>query len=56
MTPHEFAVTMASIKYEFGDDQEAAHLKMDNLMGEILRGLGYGAGVEIFESQDKWYA
>lgn len=37
-------------------DQEDAHRMADKLMCDVLRHLGFGAGVEIFENMPKWYA
>lgn len=37
-------------------DTESAHVDADALLCNILRGLGYGDAVDIFESIDKWYA
>ena len=38
------------------DDKEGRHINMDNLMCELLRHLGYDAGVKIFDDTDMWYA
>ena len=38
------------------DDTEGAHGRADDLLCEVLRHLGYGEGVAIFEKMDKWYA
>ena len=38
---------------EFIDD---GHEKADELMCELLRELGYGEAVEIFEKMKKWYS
>lgn len=35
---------------------EMAHILADELMCKLLRELGYGEGVDIFEKMDKWYA
>ena len=37
-------------------DKEGRHQDADRLMCIVLRKLGYGKGVEIFENADKWYA
>lgn len=37
-------------------DTEEAHLKMDELMCELLESFGYGLAVELFREIDKWYA
>ena len=56
MTPKEFEKRMVDIKQKDGFDPENAHGKADDLMCELLRELGYGDGVKIFESMHKWYA
>ena len=37
-------------------DIEAGHAVADHLMCELLKSLGYGEGVEVFENMKKWYA
>jgi hypothetical protein len=37
-------------------DAEAAHSKMDAFLCHQLRALGFGAGIEVFENAEKWYA
>jgi len=57
MTPAEFASRMREIYPANGKyDEEEAHGRADALLCELLRILGYGAGVDIFENADKWYA
>lgn len=60
MTPEQFAEKMRDL-YNDSYNRKAmgvveAHEKADALMCELLRSLGYGEGVEIFEAADKWYA
>ena len=43
-------------KYRPYYDEEDAHMEMDDLMLDLLRSLGYGDGVDIFENTNKWYA
>lgn len=52
-TPEEFARMM---KNQMSGDEEGAHYEMDELMVELLRRLGYGEAMDIFEKQPKWYA
>ena len=54
----EIALMLSKGKDEFGrsGDQETAHWMADQLMCDVLRQLGFGAGVEIFENMPKWYA
>lgn len=56
MNPRDFEVRMSEIALVDGRDPEMAHDKMDSLMVECLRALGYGDGCDIFENQKKWYA
>lgn len=63
MTPEEFKLAMldASLTtYEFEGhhyiDHETAHEKMDDLMCQVLKELGYGDGIDIFSVTTKWYA
>jgi hypothetical protein len=37
-------------------DEEVAHGRADDVLCELLRVLGFGEVVEIFENIDKWYA
>ena len=52
-TPKEFAITMQSLK---GGDLEISHVEMDDAIVKLLRQLGYGEAMDIYESQHKWYA
>ena len=58
MTPKEFAQEMRNISLlsQDGGDNEIAHCDADDLLCQVLRELGYGEGVDIFEEMDKWYA
>lgn len=62
MTPDEFAKKMKKIsdnlKYQNDAyyDEEDAHMQMDDLMSDLLRQLGYGEGIDIFDNTSKWYA
>lgn len=38
------------------NDEEIAHIGMDDAMCELLEKLGYGEAVKIFEDTAKWYA
>jgi len=58
VTPEEFAVKMqAVIDYRIKklESVQYAHADADELLCEALRELGYGAGVDIYESFNKWY-
>ena len=54
LTPEEFAEKMAGIA-ENGDE-ERKHVAADSIMCELLKSLGFGEGVGIFEDMDKWYS
>ena len=54
LTPEKFAEKMREIFER--RDCEMAHHAADELMCDLLRSLGYGAGVEVFENADRWYA
>lgn len=61
MTPAEFAEAMEDIRnYESGHgigyDKEVRHVSMDNLMCNVLRQLGYGEGIDLYEQTSRWYA
>jgi hypothetical protein len=59
MTPEEFAANMreaCQYHYVENNDQEDVHITMDGIMCNLLRDLGYGEGIDIFESTPKWYA
>lgn len=53
-TPEEFAYLMKALSGE--GDLETIHSEMDDLMAKLLRKLGYGEAMDVFEEQDKWYA
>ena len=53
-SPDEFYKKMKEIAEH--KCEELVHIEMDELMCQILRELGYGSGVEIFEKVDKWYS
>lgn len=38
------------------NNTEMAHILADELMCKLLRELGYGEGVDIFEEMYKWYS
>ena len=55
-TPYDFWETMWKIKTDQDLYEETAHIVMDNVMCDLLRELGYGEGVDVFEDTPKWYA
>ena len=63
MTPTEFEAKIReiygvnpddSLNWEY--DEESAHIQSDRLMGAVLRDLGYGAGIDILQIVERWYA
>ena len=57
MTPEKFAEEMRELSEECSHgDPELAHVRMDELMCKVLKTLGYGEGVDIFDNAHKWYA
>jgi hypothetical protein len=46
---------IASTRPNGAYDPSRAHQVADKLMCRILRKLGYGDGVEVFEKMGKWY-
>lgn len=54
MTPEEFWKRMKAAFAKCATDE--AHSAGDDLMCELLRALGYGEGVAVFEAAEKWYA
>ena len=59
MTPEEFKNEMQKIRNRLGEkyiDEEIIHAEGDDLMCKLLRELGYGEGVDVFEDMPKWYA
>ena len=53
-TPKEFAEKMYQLAGS--GDEEADHVKADELMCQLLTSLGYGEGIKIFRDMDKWYS
>lgn len=54
ITPEKAAQKMREI--DENGDTEGAHCDADELFCEILRDLGYGDAVDVFEGMTKWYA
>ena len=54
MTPKEAALRMKDIIENNGT--EDGHIEADELMTTILRELGYGEMVDLYEAEDWWYA
>lgn len=59
MTPEEFKQAMTDAyhqHYEIDNDEEVVHVTMDCIMCDLLRSLGYGEGIDIFNNTPMWYA
>lgn len=59
MTPEEFKQAMTDAYrywWEAEHDEEYVHHNMDDIMCDLLRSLGYGEGIDIFENTPKWYS
>jgi len=61
LSPEEFLIAMMQIEngeVYHGDlyDEEDQHKNADDLICNVLRSLGYGDGIDIFEKMHKWYA
>lgn len=56
MTPSEFKIRMATIRTLEDTDKEAAHVRADELMCEVLTTLGYVEDVAVFNEMDKEYS
>ena len=56
ITPAEFERCMAEISEWNKHDEEQSHCAADDLMCEVLRQLGYSAGVTIFKNMKLWYS
>ena len=54
MTPQAFAERINAIRQE--ESLDIAHEEADDLMADLLIALGYGDGIEIFKSMNKWYS
>ena len=56
LTPEEFEMLMNNNFNDSYLDQEEKHINADVLMCDVLRQLGYKAGIEVFENAEKWYS
>lgn len=56
MTPQQFKEEMERTYPARGYDPECAHSHADYIMMQILRQLGYGEGLDIYDKAEKWYA
>lgn len=56
ITPAQFEERMRTIEKGLAGDPEPRHRHFDCCLIETLRSLGYGAGCDIYEAAEKWYA
>lgn len=56
LTPAELLAEMKALYDARNYDEEGCHQQADALMVEVLRALGYGAAMDVFEAAHKWYA
>ena len=56
LTPQEFAEKMLGIKQEYAGDPECMHGAIDDAEEDLLRSLGYDAGINLANSVTRWYA
>ena len=56
MSPKEFLDAMQTIAQYNESDPDGSHSEADDLMCRVLKQLGYGVGVSVFENMDKEYS
>lgn len=56
MTPRQFAAEIRNINEKYVGDIEIVHYRCDDLMCDLLKSLGYGAGVQAFKDLYKQYS
>ena len=52
----KFAEEIKEAAERYANDVDIAHSIADGIMCDLLRELGYGKGVDIFEDMPKWYS
>lgn len=55
ISPGDFAEMMRLI-ITSSDDTEESHRRADQALCALLRDLGYGEAVDVFENSNRWYA
>lgn len=55
ISPGDFAEMMRFI-IASSDDAEESHMRADSALCTLLRDLGYGEAVDVFENSKRWYA
>lgn len=56
MTPEEFEKELIILNEIYINSPEDFHYRSDELMCNVLRALGYGKGIDIIESRERWYS
>ena len=56
MKPKEFRNEMIVLSEMYPNDPEAFHYYADELLCALLRELGYGEGIDVFDAAGKWYS
>ena len=56
VSPEKFSKEMIHLKTHYEHDPEVCHQRMDDLMCDTFRHLGFGHGAKVFEDTEKWYA
>lgn len=54
MTPQDFTQVMARIESKSKADPEQAQALADDLIGKLLRQMGFAAGAEIYERMERY--
>ena len=55
-TPEEFLKQMLELKAKRASNSEMLHIDADELLSSMLIELGYGKGVDVYDSMEKWYS
>ena len=56
MSPKEFKEEMIVIREVADGHPERFHIEADDLICKVMRDLGYGDGIDIFEEHERWYS
>lgn len=54
MTPAEFEDRMRALFRDYGNDDETFHAKAEELIVQVLVGLGYTSGIDVYNYQKTW--
>ena len=56
ITPEAMVTQMKRIADIWEDDPEKGHSDADDLLVKVLRSLGYGTALDIYEEHTRWMA